>query len=1161
MAEVSKEFFEFVREIGETRSREEEEVIVRREVARLKAACAHPDPAVASNARKGREMLLRMIYCEMLGYEVPFAYMSALSSAQHHKVSNRRTGHLALSLFLGEEHELSIMNTNSVRKGLESANFAEVCTSLTALLHLASPKTIPVFLPVVRPLLNHKKAIVRQKAVAAVHAMIMKDSSAIPDGNKLMRSALCDREPAVMVAAICAVSDLVAADAALWHDVVPSICSILAQVIDRRLPKSYDYAGIPAPWVQLHLLDILGALGRDNKRCSEQMYPVLGQAFRAAAQVPGSNPMVLYGCIRTATKIYPKRELLAAAGTHITALLRSGDANLRYLGLRSLGELVRHDPSFAAQHQMTVVECLESDDETLRRETLELLYRMVNAKNVGAITARLLAHLGSPAADSFMREELVARVTQIAERYAPSHEWYLETVASVLENGGDCARADLALPLLRLLAPGGAGDAPFRRFAADWFSRKAAATVDAAGRDAARVPETLMQVAAWVLGEYGHLAACGTEKVILQLCSLLDLNLETASTRGYIVSALVKLCVRLGRAPPSQVASALNKFKNSAHTDIQQRCYECSALLDDCAVSRRVLPCDADLPAAPAKIDASLPFLDAHVQKALAAGAKPYVPRSLRRAASPKEAAAQQGHGDELNIAAYPAPSHPYAAVAPGFLQPAPAVLRPAAAPASSAASAVAAAAAAGAPSKAKAAGGEAQAGLHLGAMPAKKVVWTQQGYSMPSPAAAPAPAPAPPAPAPLPAAAAPAPAPAQQAATPRASRAPAPAARVVDERKARIARDLFGGGEEDEPSVASIVLREDEPRKQSAGSGTPTMDLLLDLGAGSGDAGAARQPQQSSTPASPPPLPASQLIADLLGIDVKPQAPAPSSSAASVLEALPAPVAAPGAQSMHSLLFGEPQLPAAAQLPAQQPQILSCVEPTAALVCQSGPVALYSARLYKAGQLGVALLLGSASACEVARTVSVAVDANAAVQIELACPPNVTADRTSASVARVPARLSVIAVLKLRIGGFEGARAGLAITGRFTESGSAQPQSLRVPLTVFDFMRPRKMTTEEVGAQWPLHPHERSVDLRYARSGGGITALAADIKAKFRMHCVEVIGSEAIFCGAVVGATKEMLCLVHARAWDDGVNVSVLARTQSVALTAWICEAGADAL
>jgi AP-4 complex subunit epsilon-1 len=66
-----------------------------------------------------------------------------------------------------------------------------------------------------------------------------------------LRTALCDKDPGVMAAALCALGEAAAADPAPYRGLVPSLASILKQVAEHRLPKGYDYHRAPAPFIQV----------------------------------------------------------------------------------------------------------------------------------------------------------------------------------------------------------------------------------------------------------------------------------------------------------------------------------------------------------------------------------------------------------------------------------------------------------------------------------------------------------------------------------------------------------------------------------------------------------------------------------------------------------------------------------------------------------------------------------------------------------------------------------------------------------------------------------------------------------------------------------------------------------------------------------------------
>lgn len=71
-----------------------------------------------------------------------------------------------------------------------------------------------------------------------------------------------------------------------------------------------------------------------------------------------------------------------AAADAIGVFLKSSSHNLKYVGIDALARIVRINPKHAVEHQMLVIDCLEDPDETLKKKTLELIFKMTKPSNV-----------------------------------------------------------------------------------------------------------------------------------------------------------------------------------------------------------------------------------------------------------------------------------------------------------------------------------------------------------------------------------------------------------------------------------------------------------------------------------------------------------------------------------------------------------------------------------------------------------------------------------------------------------------------------------------------------------------------------------------------------------------------------------------------------------
>ncbi|KAJ6824894.1 AP-4 complex subunit epsilon [Iris pallida] len=244
----SRDFLDLVKSIGECRSKAEEDRIVVREIEHLRRRISDPDVP----RKKMKEFLIRLVYVEMLGHDASFGYIHAVKMTHDDSLLVKRTGYLAVTLFLNEDHDLIILIVNTIQKDLRSDNYLVVCAALTAVCRLINEETIPAVLPQVVELLGHGKEAVRKKAVMALHRFHQRAPAAVSHLVSNFRKKLCDSDPGVMGATLCPLFDLITANVNSYKDLVISLVSILKQVTERRLPKTYDYHSMPAPFIQVH---------------------------------------------------------------------------------------------------------------------------------------------------------------------------------------------------------------------------------------------------------------------------------------------------------------------------------------------------------------------------------------------------------------------------------------------------------------------------------------------------------------------------------------------------------------------------------------------------------------------------------------------------------------------------------------------------------------------------------------------------------------------------------------------------------------------------------------------------------------------------------------------------------------------------------------------
>lgn len=70
---------------------------------------------------------------------------------------------------------------------------------------------------------------------------------------------------------------------------------------------------------------------------------------------------------------------------------------------------------------------MQDPDDTLKRKTFDLLYKMTKSSNVEVIVDRMIEYMIS-INDSHYKTEIASRCVELAEQFAPSNQWFIQVL-------------------------------------------------------------------------------------------------------------------------------------------------------------------------------------------------------------------------------------------------------------------------------------------------------------------------------------------------------------------------------------------------------------------------------------------------------------------------------------------------------------------------------------------------------------------------------------------------------------------------------------------------------------------------------------------------------------------------------------------------------------
>nr|XP_008519560.1 PREDICTED: AP-1 complex subunit gamma-1 isoform X2 [Equus przewalskii] len=564
---------ELIRTIRTARTQAEEREMIQKECAAIRSSFREED-----NTYRCRNVA-KLLYMHMLGYPAHFGQLECLKLIASQKFTDKRIGYLGAMLLLDERQDVHLLMTNCIKNDLNHSTQYVQGLALCTLGCMGSSEMCRDLAGEVEKLLKTSNSYLRKKAaLCAVHVirkvpelmemflpatknLLNEKNHGVLHTSVVLLTEMCERSPDML------------AHFRKNEKLVPQLVRILKNLIMSGYSPEHDVSGISDPFLQVRILRLLRILGRNDDDSSEAMNDILAQVATNTETSKNVGNAILYETVLTIMDIKSESGLRVLAINILGRFLLNNDKNIRYVALTSLLKTVQTDHNAVQRHRSTIVDCLKDLDVSIKRRAMELSFALVNGNNIRGMMKELLYFLDS--CEPEFKADCASGIFLAAEKYAPSKRWHIDTIMRVLTTAGSYVRDDAVPNLIQLITN-----------SVEMHAYTVQRLYKAILGDYSQQP--LVQVAAWCIGEYGDLLVSGqceeeepiqvTEDEVLDILeSVLISNMSTSVTRGYALTAIMKLSTRF-TCTVNRIKKVVSIYGSSIDVELQQRAVEYNAL-------------------------------------------------------------------------------------------------------------------------------------------------------------------------------------------------------------------------------------------------------------------------------------------------------------------------------------------------------------------------------------------------------------------------------------------------------------------------------------------------------------------------------------------------------------------------------------------------------
>ncbi|XP_055539237.1 AP-1 complex subunit gamma-1 isoform X1 [Wyeomyia smithii] len=576
---------DLIRQIRAARTAAEERAVVNRECAYIRSTFREEDSVWRCRN------IAKLLYIHMLGYPAHFGQLECLKLTASPRFTDKRIGYLGAMLLLDERQDVHLLITNCLKNDLNSPTQFVVGLALCTLGAIASPEMARDLAGEVEKLMRSPNAYIRKKAALCAFRIIKRVPELMEIFLPATRSLLNEKNHGILIAGVTLITEMCEkSQDTLTHfkkdsgnqEIVPNLVRILKNLILAGYSPEHDVSGVSDPFLQVKILRLLRILGHNDPDASEAMNDILAQVATNTETSKNVGNTILYETVLSIMDIKSEGGLRVLAVNILGRFLLNSDKNIRYVALNTLLRTVHADISAVQRHRSTILECLKDPDVSIRRRAMELSFALINSQNIRAMSKELLIFLEK--ADAEFKAQCSSRMVHVAERYASSIRWRLDTLLSVLIAAGNYVRDDVTSSTIQLILNSPPEEQAYIGLRL-WDSLH---NITNSFED----KQPLLQVAVWTIGEYGDLLLSSERLEDVEIpaeSDLVDLYQKllwstsvSTTSKQYALVSLAKLSTRIKTSEEEiKAQQIIEAFGTHLNIDLQQRGVEFSQLFRD----------------------------------------------------------------------------------------------------------------------------------------------------------------------------------------------------------------------------------------------------------------------------------------------------------------------------------------------------------------------------------------------------------------------------------------------------------------------------------------------------------------------------------------------------------------------------------------------------